>query len=105
MWGVLVAISIPIFTAQLEKSKEATDLANVRSAYAEAVSAYLSEGETGTYTVSLKSDISNVKSSGDVAGVDVADILDNATCTIVVGAGGSATINGKPAKTTIGTKS
>lgn len=33
--AVLVAISIPIFTSQLEKSREATDLANVRSAYAE----------------------------------------------------------------------
>ena len=32
--GVLVAISIPIFSSQLEKSREATDLANVRSAYA-----------------------------------------------------------------------
>lgn len=32
--GVLVAISIPIFTAQLEKAREATDLANIRSAYA-----------------------------------------------------------------------
>ena len=35
--GVLVAISIPIFTSQLEKSKQATDAANVRAAYAEAV--------------------------------------------------------------------
>ena len=33
--GVLVAISIPIFTSQLEKAREATDLANLRSAYAE----------------------------------------------------------------------
>ena len=32
--GVLVAISIPIFTSQLEKSREAVDLANIRSAYA-----------------------------------------------------------------------
>lgn len=32
--AVLVAISIPIFTAQLEKSREAVDLANLRSAYA-----------------------------------------------------------------------
>ena len=39
--AVLVAIAIPIFTAQLEKSREATDLANVRSAYAEQVAAYL----------------------------------------------------------------
>ena len=32
--GVLVAISIPIFTGQLEKAREATDAANVRAAYA-----------------------------------------------------------------------
>ena len=31
--AVLVAISIPVFTSQLETSREATDLANVRSAY------------------------------------------------------------------------
>ena len=33
--AVLVAIAIPIFTNQLEKSRESTDFANVRSAYAE----------------------------------------------------------------------
>ena len=32
--AVLVAIAIPVFTTQLEKSREATDVANVRSAYA-----------------------------------------------------------------------
>ena len=36
--AVLVAISIPIFTAQLEKSREATDVANIRAAYAEVMS-------------------------------------------------------------------
>ncbi len=41
--GVLVAVSIPIFTAQLEKSREATDLANLRAAKAAAVAAYLTE--------------------------------------------------------------
>ena len=39
--GVLVAISIPIFTSQLEKAREATDLANIRSAYAECSAAVL----------------------------------------------------------------
>lgn len=34
--AVLVAIAIPIFTAQIEKAAEATDLANMRSSYAEA---------------------------------------------------------------------
>jgi len=33
--GVLVAISIPVFASQMEKSREATDLSNVRAAYAE----------------------------------------------------------------------
>ena len=37
--AVLVAISIPIFTSQLEKSREATDLANIRAAYAEVMTA------------------------------------------------------------------
>ena len=39
--GVLVAVSIPIFTSQLEKAREATDLANLRAAKAAAVTAYL----------------------------------------------------------------
>ena len=34
--AVLVAISIPIFSAQLEKSRDAVTVANLRSAYAEA---------------------------------------------------------------------
>ncbi len=41
--AVLVAISIPIFNAQLEKSREATDAANLRAAYAEVSAALLSE--------------------------------------------------------------
>ena len=47
--AVLVAISIPVFTAQLEKSREATDLANIRSAYAAAQAAALT-GSFGTGT-------------------------------------------------------
>ena len=43
--AVLVAISIPIFTAQLEKAREATDLANIRSAYAEVMAAGLTEDD------------------------------------------------------------
>lgn len=44
--GVLVAISIPIFTSQLEKAREATDAANLRAAYATA-SAKVLETEKG----------------------------------------------------------
>jgi len=39
--AVLTAIAIPVFTSQLEKSREATDLSNIRSAYAEVVTAML----------------------------------------------------------------
>ncbi len=42
--AVLVAIAIPVFTNQLEKSREATDLSNIRAAYAEAVASYLDGG-------------------------------------------------------------
>ena len=53
--GVLVAISIPIFTSQLEKAKEATDAANFRAAYAEAQVANLdNDGNGGTSTSTVK---------------------------------------------------
>ena len=41
--AVLVAISIPIFNSQLEKSREAVDAANIRAAYAEVASAVLTK--------------------------------------------------------------
>ena len=54
--AVLVAISIPIFTTQLEKSREATDISNVRSSYAVVVSEALTQQspEQITATVTLK---------------------------------------------------
>ena len=41
--AVLVAVAIPVFTAQLEKARRATDVANLRSLYAEASAARLTE--------------------------------------------------------------
>jgi len=53
--AVLVAIAIPVFGAQLEKSREATDAANIRSAYAEImVKAIDDDATTSTKPVSLK---------------------------------------------------
>lgn len=51
--GVLVAISIPIFTSQLKKARLATNQANARAAYAAATAAYLEDDTKfgGTYTV------------------------------------------------------
>lgn len=48
--AVLVAISIPIFTSQLDKAKNATDAANERAAKGAAVTEYLSKGETAAAT-------------------------------------------------------
>ena len=52
--AVLVAIAIPVFTTQLEKAREATDIANVRSAYAEVVTAYLTGESTSNVTVEAR---------------------------------------------------
>ena len=51
---MLVAIAIPVFTAQLERSREATDIANVRSAYAEVMTNYLVD-EDATFTIDVES--------------------------------------------------
>ncbi len=48
--AVLVAIAIPIFTAQLEKARDATSVANMRSAYAEAMADYMSGSKVGSST-------------------------------------------------------
>ena len=46
--GILVAISIPVFTAQLSKARKATNLANLRAAKAAAVAEYLTSESEGT---------------------------------------------------------
>lgn len=43
--AVLVAIAIPVFSGQLEKSREATDIANIRSAYAEVMTSVNLDGQ------------------------------------------------------------
>lgn len=43
--AVLVGIAIPVFNSQLEKSREATDLANVRSAYAQVMTEVITSSE------------------------------------------------------------
>lgn len=47
--AVLIAIAIPTFTNQLEKAREATDMANIRSAYAEVMASALT-GDTKAVT-------------------------------------------------------
>ena len=69
--GVLVAISIPIFSAQLEKSREAVDLANVRAAYAELTANYLQDDAASSInvTVTQKQTGWQGANSGSIAGI------------------------------------
>ena len=48
--AVLVAIAIPVFTTQLEKSREATDMSTVRAAVAEVTTQYLADGAQASYS-------------------------------------------------------
>lgn len=72
--AVLVAIAIPIFTAQLEKSREATDAANLRAAYAEVMTAGLTEDSANyTKTVPAKQTQPDWQSTNleDIGGIPV----------------------------------
>lgn len=80
--AVLVAIAIPVFNAQLEKSRDSTDQANVRAAYAELSAALITAGEDGTdlaslglasadgWSGSLSSGAGTIKKSFDGKGTD-----------------------------------
>jgi len=71
--AVLVAIAIPVFTSQLEKSREATDLANIRSAYAEVVATSLSNPDVDhEATVSKKQTVAKWQGAADIAGIAIA---------------------------------
>ena len=86
--GVLVAISIPIFTAQLEKSREAVDLSNIRAAYAECSADVLTgDGKTGYYekvdpkqtTADWVSNPEKIAGSLDVKNNEVAKTIKSGT--------------------------
>ena len=91
--AVLVAISIPVFSNQLEKSREATDLANLRSAYTECYMAVLTETDPGeVYTfenydnyvscytdVTLKQRRNNWENGAtpEIAGIVLGNVIDS----------------------------
>lgn len=100
MAGVLVAISIPVFTSQLEKARDATDEANVRACIAEATAAYLTDekatpdkkyaynfsgkGTNDTWEQSTESD----KKKMDIGGYQVAAMAKAKSVTIEFGDNG-----------------
>lgn len=102
--AVLVAIAIPVFTSQLEKAREATDLANIRAAYAEATVEVLeSDNATVTKTVKLTQTKQGWEGENgkDVAGIDITGTVANKTSPkgteveIIVKSDGTVTIADK----------
>ena len=99
--AVLVAIAIPVFSNAVERSREATDLANVRSAYAEVKSAFLSNGESTSTEVSLEQAQDGWQSSlpitiGGISSDDSEHWIGtpgaNGTCKVEIGSDGNLTL-------------
>lgn len=70
--AVLVAIAIPVFGSSLASAKIATDKANVRAAYAEAVVDYLehqNEIASGSYTATTASELAAAATNGNVTSI------------------------------------
>ena len=98
--AVLVAIAIPVFTTQLEKSREATDLANIRSAYATLVTTYMDTGSSGSVVVSAQQRVSNwqnnagyieVMKDGSMGSVPIPANINSYT--VSIDASGSISVN------------
>ena len=100
-----MAIAIPVFTNQLEKSREATDMANIRSAYAEVTAAFLEDNAEHVATVPLESNTTDWKSAddADVAGVTAKSVIGSdpakkTSIEVKITDAGVATIGGQTAK-------
>lgn len=90
---MLVAIAIPVFTAQLEKSREATDAANIRSAYAEIMTQYLTDGSETSTTVTKRQTVDGwTDSTLEIAGVPVDSIDDGGEGDVNVGIDASGNV-------------
>ena len=114
--AVLVAIAIPVFTSQLEKSREATDISNIRSAYAEVVAEYLASGADDPYysEVSLKQQQDGwqnkenntlyTRVNGTETAVTIADNIVGKSKTVYVNvaADGTVTVSDTSAGTKVG---
>ena len=87
--GVLVGISIPIFSAQLQKSRLATNQANARAAYAAVSASILDQnvaGGSGVYTVATGT-LNGGKATASDADVTATTAIKSWTVTSDMGGG------------------
>ena len=89
--AVLVAIAIPVFTAQLEKSRQATTLANLRSGYAEATVSLFDKDLTGD-SVSVEETVNIATKSTSFDKIDATEIANLPFTVTLPGATGSTTM-------------
>ena len=76
--AVLVAIAIPVFTSQLEKSREATDTANIRSKYAEVMTQILTDDKTDLdASVVLKQGVSGWQNAENWSGLSALNVAED----------------------------
>ena len=85
--AVLVAIAIPVFTSQLEKARESTDKANLRSAYAELVTGLLTWDGTDAnkpadITVHAQQTQAKWQSDGNGDTTNISDGIDGAEVSV-----------------------
>lgn len=77
--AVLVAIAIPVFTQQLEKSREATDSSNIRAAYAEVMTdALVDSTADSTRTVVLKQQVDDWQNAEDQTNLEGLAVTEDA---------------------------
>ena len=102
--AVLTAIAIPVFTTQLEKSREATDLANLRSAYADQMTKLLTWDGTSTIdaiAVHPQQTQANWQSDGDNASTMIAEGVSGQGISVPAKPSGNYTVHIDTSKGTI----
>ena len=113
--AVLVAIAIPTFTNQLEKAREATDMANLRGAYAQVMAAALTNsaedasinlkraGDDGAAVWSIEVPATQTVANWQTKDVKVADIeMNDGNCTTKGGKNWIVSYSEATGKATIG---
>ena len=93
--AVLIAIAIPVFSTQMEKSREAVDLAIIRSAYAEVLANYLTGEGNLSKTVKLVQTENGWKTGNAICGnIDMNSMnpVSGGSATVSCDATGTVTI-------------
>ena len=97
--AILIAIAIPTFSNQLDKSRQATDLANIRVAYTEAslkaIDAANGEGSAVSTKMTHTGDFQKVENPS-IGGTDISTkkVTKGNTITVKIAADGTVSFEG-----------